>query len=79
LRFILPQRPPHRRVPPYSGASAICNLQFAKTLPPETWAPTKEEEADTLIVPPARYDQLMRAMFGERAAAAKKKLSKPER
>jgi hypothetical protein len=41
-------------------------LQFAKTLPAETWAPTKEEEADVLLVPPARYDQLLRAMLGER-------------
>jgi hypothetical protein len=48
-------------------------VQFAKALPPETWAPTKEEEADTLIVPPARYDQLMRAMFGERAEGTRKK------
>lgn len=53
---------------------------FAKTLPAETWAPTKEEEGDVLIVPPARYDQLMRAMLGERAEIAKKKkLPKPER
>jgi hypothetical protein len=44
-------------------------LVFTPTLPPETWAPTKEEEADVLIVPPARYDQLLRAMTGERAGA----------
>jgi hypothetical protein len=46
---------------------------FAKALPAETWAPTKEEEADVLVVPPVRYDQLMRAMLGERADGGKKK------
>jgi hypothetical protein len=47
-------------------------LRFAKNLPAETWAPSKEEEADVMIVPPARYDQLLRAMVGERGGNRQK-------
>ena len=38
--------------------------EFARTLPPETWVPSKEQEGDVAGVPPVRYDQLMRAILG---------------
>ncbi len=47
-------------------------VDFARSLPPETWAPNAQEAADVLIVPPARYDQLLRAMMGERPKKERK-------
>lgn len=38
-------------------------FRFARSLPPETWVPTAEQQPDVFIVPPARYDQLVRALL----------------
>ena len=37
---------------------------FARSLPPETWVPTAAQEGDVVLVPPVRYDQLLRAVLG---------------
>ena len=36
---------------------------YTRSLPPETWIPTPEQQADVMLVPPARYDQLVRALL----------------
>jgi len=41
-------------------------IQFERHMPPATWVPGKDQEGDVFLVPPARYDQLIRAIFGER-------------
>ena len=50
-----------------SAASIVFStVDFQVRLPPTTWAPEKGQEGDVFLVPPVRYDQLMRAIFGER-------------
>jgi hypothetical protein len=45
----------------------FARLSFARALPAQTWAPAAPEQGDVMLVPPARYDQLLRAILGERA------------
>lgn len=41
-------------------------MQYEKTLPASTWVATKAQQDDLVLVPPARYDQLVRAYMGSK-------------
>jgi hypothetical protein len=39
-------------------------MAYSKSLPPSNWVATKAQQEDVVSVPPARYDQLVRALMG---------------
>jgi hypothetical protein len=41
-------------------------MDYGKTLPASTWVASKAQQEDLVLVPPARYDQLVRAYMGSK-------------
>lgn len=52
--------------PGWTASARFTRVEFLPSLPPETWKPSAEQAGDVAVIPPARFDQLIRALFGTR-------------
>jgi len=48
----------------WSGSVRFDTVKFQPSLPPETWQPSADQAADVTKIPPLRYNQFLRALFG---------------
>ncbi len=59
-----PARLQVQHLPGWSATVVFDSVTYAPSLPPETWKPTADQAADMTKIPPGRYNQLLRHIFG---------------